>query len=517
MTASTSRPANPFATRASSLFGFAPLAAVAFAGAPKTSSRDSQAEADAIGPHTYALVKSGPEVDPAEVEVAGKTSVEVMVLWGTNVLHVDHLTPPRSYYVGEESSKELACDYLVPAEAIGASRAPLVVVRGTSILLVLLPGATGSVDIPGTGHATFEDLVSSGRARASSELAGAYEVELPAGASAKMDLERAGLGFRINTVRAGKAVPAGLLARLDPANGYVGLSLLLHATLAASVAMFMPHLGADDVNGEDRDQIVMMQHMLSASAAHEEEAKQIEQNANVDSSDSSGGTGAQAKGAEGTMGNRLSTATGNRYSVQGPHDNTDPHLARLQALQEAREFGMIGIVSAGAFGSANAPVAPWGRDEALGTDDRSFNGNMWGNTLGDAFGQGGLGLFGLEEGGGGKAEGVGLEDGIGTIGHGHGGDDQGIGRDHGRLNGGYQPHHGPTVRQLETTVNGRLPAEVIQRIVRQNFGRFRMCYETASAATRRSRAAWASSSPSTATAMSRWRRTRARICPTSRS
>jgi hypothetical protein len=26
-------------------------------------------------------------------------------------------------------------------------------------------------------------------------------------------------------------------------------------------------------------------------------------------------------------------------------------------------------------------------------------------------------------------------------------------------------------------VNGRLPPEVIQRIVRQNFGRFRLCYE----------------------------------------
>jgi hypothetical protein len=28
-----------------------------------------------------------------------------------------------------------------------------------------------------------------------------------------------------------------------------------------------------------------------------------------------------------------------------------------------------------------------------------------------------------------------------------------------------------------TQVNGRLPPEVIQRIVRQNFGRFRLCYE----------------------------------------
>ncbi len=35
----------------------------------------------------------------------------------------------------------------------------------------------------------------------------------------------------------------------------------------------------------------------------------------------------------------------------------------------------------------------------------------------------------------------------------------------------------PKVRAGATTVAGRLPPEVIQRIVRQNFGRFRLCYE----------------------------------------
>jgi hypothetical protein len=29
-----------------------------------------------------------------------------------------------------------------------------------------------------------------------------------------------------------------------------------------------------------------------------------------------------------------------------------------------------------------------------------------------------------------------------------------------------------------TNVSGTLPAEIVQRIVRQNYGRFRMCYET---------------------------------------
>jgi hypothetical protein len=37
--------------------------------------------------------------------------------------------------------------------------------------------------------------------------------------------------------------------------------------------------------------------------------------------------------------------------------------------------------------------------------------------------------------------------------------------------------HSISVRQGAVTVNGRLPPEVIQRIVRQNFGRFRLCYQ----------------------------------------
>ena len=35
----------------------------------------------------------------------------------------------------------------------------------------------------------------------------------------------------------------------------------------------------------------------------------------------------------------------------------------------------------------------------------------------------------------------------------------------------------PSIRQGATVVTGKLPPEVIQRIVRQNFGRFRLCYE----------------------------------------
>jgi len=71
----------------------------------------------------------------------------------------------------------------------------------------------------------------------------------------------------------------------------------------------------------------------------------------------------------------------------------------------------------------------------------------------DVFGSGGLGATGTGPGGG-TGEGIGLGT-IGTLGHGR---------------------SSAHVRQGATTVNGRLPPEVIQRIVRQHFGAMRACY-----------------------------------------
>ena len=96
-----------------------------------------------------------------------------------------------------------------------------------------------------------------------------------------------------------------------------------------------------------------------------------------------------------------------------------------------------------------------------------------GSTLGEAFGAGGLGLSGVGEGAGGRGEGIGL----GNLGHGAGtGTGQGFGRGSGSL-GGARSTPAPSLREGAVAVNGRLPPEVIRRIVRQNFGRFRLCYE----------------------------------------
>jgi hypothetical protein len=98
-----------------------------------------------------------------------------------------------------------------------------------------------------------------------------------------------------------------------------------------------------------------------------------------------------------------------------------------------------------------------------------ITGSMFGEAVGDSFGAGGLGLRGVGQAGS-SGEGIGLGN-IGTIGHGAG---TGVGQGF----GGSRPiNRAPSLRTGAVQVTGRLPPEVVQRIVRQNFGRFRLCYE----------------------------------------
>lgn len=68
--------------------------------------------------------------------------------------------------------------------------------------------------------------------------------------------------------------------------------------------------------------------------------------------------------------------------------------------------------------------------------------------------------------------------GLGSFGHGAG-TGTGGGNAWTSSDGGAPRRTTPTLRQGKTEVNGRLPPEVIQRVVRQNFGRYRLCYENA--------------------------------------
>jgi Ca-activated chloride channel family protein len=147
----------------------------------------------------------------------------------------------------------------------------------------------------------------------------------------------------------------------------------------------------------------------------------------------------------------------------------DEHSSEGTSSGIGNSFGRSGLAAPSPEASPEAPAAD-------GKSSEESPKSMWGAPSFDP-GSGGLGLTGKGEGGGGRGEGIGLGS-VGTIGRGAGtGTGQGFGSGHGRLGGSHKTSP-PQVRMGATSVSGRLPPEVVQRIVRQNFGRFRLCYES---------------------------------------
>jgi Ca-activated chloride channel homolog len=334
--------------------------------------------------------------------------IEVTIRWGVSVLHVAHLDPPRSFYVGERvDGAGPASDCFLPASVIGAEQAPLFLVNNGAVQIVLLPDAEGTVEIAGQPARTVGELLEAGAALPCDGMAGASVLDFPPGSKAEIEVH--GVLFSVASVNAGRAI-AGHYHIDRKGLPFVTGSAILHVGLLAACAYFMPPLSADDEESASAEQIYMMQAALEEIAEKEQAELETEQVAEATADTKEGGTGTRAKGEEGSAGRMGKLAQ--RYGVQGP---ADPQIDHHMALRDAAEFGMIGLLNSGAGGDPNAPTAPWGRDDSLGS----------------AYGAGGLGLSGLGNGGGGTGIGA-----IGTIGHGAGsGSGQGFGAGHGRLGG----------------------------------------------------------------------------------
>ncbi|MEJ7730930.1 MAG: AgmX/PglI C-terminal domain-containing protein [Polyangiaceae bacterium] len=159
---------------------------------------------------------------------------------------------------------------------------------------------------------------------------------------------------------------------------------------------------------------------------------------------------------------------------------------RLGGSHQREREGEAADVGALKKGSGEPPVSLGGVSggSPLGDGESRARGNLWGDERADM--AGGLGLSGKGEGsggkgegGGGKGEGIGLGS-VGSLGHGAG---SASGSGSSGFGGGLRPgvpgHTAkpPQVRMGASMVSGRLPPEIIQRIVRQHFGRLRSCYE----------------------------------------
>jgi TonB family protein len=164
---------------------------------------------------------------------------------------------------------------------------------------------------------------------------------------------------------------------------------------------------------------------------------------------------AKQRGNEGQMGKKDAAKTQARTAPQGQKDKKD----EARALT-AKIFGGKGGVST-LFGNAG------------GGELKSAMGNMFGVKAGDSAGFGGLGIRGGGGGGGGTGDTIG----IGAIGtKGRGGGTASYGSGVGVLGGKQSVDVGIT--SSEPVVMGSLDRELVRKVIRDNSGQIRFCYES---------------------------------------
>jgi hypothetical protein len=171
---------------------------------------------------------------------------------------------------------------------------------------------------------------------------------------------------------------------------------------------------------------------------------------------------------------------------RAPSPRTATRSARgAEPSLDPSTFGIINVISTEIAERPRGFAAP-----ARGDDVEGSSGDPWAPDFGAPSGMGGLGLSGIGEGGGGEGSGVGLGR-LGGLGRGLGNCADCSDGKRSALGGGLGTHRlhavgairlcgGPADAEpapCTASVVGRLPPDVIQRVVRQNFGRFRRCYE----------------------------------------
>ena len=168
------------------------------------------------------------------------------------------------------------------------------------------------------------------------------------------------------------------------------------------------------------------------------------------------------------------TRTAPRASTRCRRTQEDPQLARQQAIEQARNAGILGSTAldqGGAFASLTGTG-----DISSGFDDTNIYGGLLGNEAGEMNGGFGFGRSGFGPGGGGTGWGTIGTGRYGTIGHGSGtGSGYGVGGGRGGMRG--RTAAVPTVSIGQPNAQGDLDKAIIRRYIKRNIQKITYCYE----------------------------------------
>lgn len=251
--------------------------------------------------------------------------------------------------------------------------------------------------------------------------------------------------------------------------------LLLYGLSVLGIVHALSSLGSTPAEPISREDILLMRKLLDAHAERERE-READEPTPIVPSDEPGtrGTKASQGASSPSKGGRLGATLPRKG--EGVSSVVREASARRTEISLAGEFGMVGLLASGSASDPRASFSEWARAETNGMAESSamFGAETWG--------QGGE-LFGLRpsagEGFGGGGSGAGISLGrIGTFGRESSGMGFGCGCGLGALHDrGHHARYGMRFSDESLHVNGRLPPEAVQRVIRANAGRYRACYE----------------------------------------
>ncbi len=361
-----------------------------------------------------------------------------------------------------------AADVTLPVEGAPSASFPLVAPQGDDFVLNFGPGISGEMMVDGKST-PFAELAASGRARPSATVPGAFEMPIPMHSRIRATIGQT--SFLVSGVAKPREQQIALFAGLESKTmSYFAGSLAAHLGLVMLLSMVPVDGGTAAI-----DLATLEPTDISSSNNMAEDMTKEEQDLDH------GGGGEEAANATAMAlesGAAGTTKSNNEDShIRIKNNNTDPQVARAQAIEEARNAGVLGSVAL-QNGDYFASLTATGNISS-GFDDSNVYGALFGAD-GEGKGTFGYGRSGFGPGGGCTQEPCGI------IGTGNGYNKIGLGK-YGREGyagpGGGGPgmkrHNpgvpGPVIGQ--PTGSGSYDKSIIRRYIRRNIEKIAYCYE----------------------------------------
>jgi len=395
-------------------------------------------------------------VSPA-IKDAGRTEgVEFRLFWDTTLVGSTFQERPAELLIGDTDR----CAFQVPADKLPVPEFPVVTAKGERAFLIFDRTMEGELELGGFPPKRLSELVTARSASTADRPKGCFQVELPAGSFAWVQIG----ALRAEVTR--KPVPRKALAPFWRTIDYQWLNtLLLMAFGMLAFVIAAVNFPIDtDTTADDlfRNHSAMAKFIVKPpEKSHSAWVERLKAAGKKGGEGDPGEMAEKHKGKEGKMGKKAAPVRNARSA---------PKAIDINAKEQVKASGLLRAMGAG--GGLSTILGSGG----LGGDLRGAIGNMFGPTVGDAQGLGGLGLRGTGQGGSGVGNPIGVGD-IGTKGRGGGLAGYGSGMGIGSL-GHKKQMSDIAISSGNPTVEGSLDKELIRRVINAHRNQVRFCYES---------------------------------------